>query len=98
MCDLLQVCLLFLVEFAIGELDIDIAEDNLEASDPVPSSESAVLKMVFRVAYSSEIALNWMGASTKPLRIFLTSPITATKSPTLNPKLMVIPSTTLSRR
>jgi hypothetical protein len=89
MCDLLQVSLLFVAEFAIGE-DFDIVEDNREASDPVLSSESAVLKMVFRVACSSEIALNWLGASTKSLRILLASSITAMKSPTLKPKLIVI--------
>jgi hypothetical protein len=45
MRDLLQLCLLFVAEFAIGEDDFDIKEDNREASDPVPSTESALLKM-----------------------------------------------------
>jgi hypothetical protein len=35
---------LFVAEFVIGEDGFDIEEDNREASDPVPSSESAVLK------------------------------------------------------
>jgi hypothetical protein len=89
MCDLLQVCLLFFAEFAIGEDDFDIEEENRETSDPVPSSESAVLRMVIRVAYSSKIALTWSGASIKSLRILLASSITVIKSPTLKPKLIV---------
>jgi hypothetical protein len=44
-CDLLQLCLLFVAEFAIGENDFDIEEDDREASDPVPSTESALLKI-----------------------------------------------------
>jgi hypothetical protein len=95
MCDLLQVCLLFVAEFAIGEDDFDILENNREASDSVPSTESAVLKMVVRVAYSSEMALNWLGASTKSLRILLASSITVIKSPILKPKLIVVSSTSL---
>jgi hypothetical protein len=35
---------LFVAEFAIGEADFDIEEDNREASDPVPYLESAMLK------------------------------------------------------
>jgi hypothetical protein len=44
-CDLLQLCLLFVAEFAIGEDDFDIEEDNREASESVPLTESALLKM-----------------------------------------------------
>jgi hypothetical protein len=84
------------VEFAIGDDNFDIEKDNREASGPVPLTESALLKKVVRRAYSSEIALNWLGASTKSLRILLASSITAIKSPVLKPKLIVMSSTTLS--
>jgi hypothetical protein len=36
---------LLVAEFAIGEDDFDIEEDDREASDPVPTTESALLKM-----------------------------------------------------
>lgn len=39
-------------------------------------------------AYSSEMALNWAGASTNFFRILMASVITATKSPPPNPKLI----------
>ena len=39
--------------------------------------------------YSFETSLNWSGAPTKFLRTLLASWSTATKSPMLNPKLMV---------
>jgi hypothetical protein len=87
---MLQLYLLFVPEFAIAEDDFDIEKDNREASDPVPLTESVLLKMVVRIVYSSETALNWLGASTKSLRILLASSITAMKSPTLKPKLIVI--------
>lgn len=96
MCDLLQVCLLFVAEFAIGEDDFDIEEDNREASNPVPLKESALLKKMIKITYSSEISLNWLGASTKSLRSLLASSITAIKSPILKPKLIVMSSRTLS--
>jgi hypothetical protein len=35
---------LFVAEFAIREDDFDIEEDDREASDPVPTTESALLK------------------------------------------------------
>lgn len=41
-----------------------------------------------RKAYSSEMALNWAGASTNFFRISLASVTTARKSPTPNPKLI----------
>jgi len=81
---------LFVPEFAIAEDDFDIEKDNREAFDPVPLTELVLLKTVVRIVYSSETAWNWLGASTKSLRILLASSITAMKSPTLKPKLIVI--------
>jgi hypothetical protein len=43
--DLLKLCLLFVAEFAIGEDDFDIEENDREASDPVPIIDSALLKI-----------------------------------------------------
>ena len=57
--------------------------------------ESALLKKVARTAYSSEIALNWLGAPMKSFRIFLVSSIAAIRSPMLKPKLIVMSSTAL---
>jgi hypothetical protein len=41
------------------------------------------------IANSSEMSLNWLGASTNSLRILLASSIAEMKSPTLKPKLIV---------
>ena len=47
MCDLLQVGLfLFVAKFAIGDDYFDILEDDREASNPVPSMGSALIKNV----------------------------------------------------
>jgi hypothetical protein len=93
----LQARPLLIVEFVVRYVDINILEDDREASDPVPLTKSALLSQkIARRAYSSEIALNWPGASTNSLRILLASSITAMKSPTLKPKLIVISSTALS--
>jgi len=48
-------------------------------------------------AHSSEIALNWLGASTNCFWTSFASWRTATKSPTLKPKLMVLLNTRENR-
>jgi hypothetical protein len=45
------------------------------------------------MTHSTEMSLNWLGASTNSFRILLASSIAVMKSPTLKPKLIVVLST-----